>query len=131
MVMVMAMATEIVIITTTISILAISLALNLTLTPSVLGFGDFSVQNVTHFYGNKDESTTYMVLGDVLNNGLTTDDAELSLTLYDANQTIIGVSKTYDDNVPPGEKVPFKFEINGGQVSGGMDNIADYRIQTQ
>jgi hypothetical protein len=123
--MIMAIA----IITTTISIFAISLAL--TLTPSVLGFGDFSVQNVTHFYGNKDESTTYMVLGDVVNNGLTTDDAELSLTLYDANQTIIGVSKLYDDSVPPAEKVPFKFEITGGQVSGGIDNIANFRIQTQ
>jgi hypothetical protein len=125
------MVMVIVIITTTISILAISLALNLTLTPSVLGFGDFSVQNVTHFYGNQDERTTYVVLGDVLNKGLTTDDAEVSLTLYDAYHTIIGVSKVYDDNVPPGEKVPFKFVITGGQVSGGIDNIVNYRIQTQ
>lgn len=112
-------------------IIAAAAAVGFSLTPSVLGFGDFSVENITHFYGNKDESTTYMVLGDVMNNGLTTEDAEISLTLYNDKGTIIGVSKTYDDNVPPGQKVPFKFEINGGQVSGGIDNIADYRIQTQ
>lgn len=123
MVMVMGAAIAIAI-TTTISFLTLA-------GQNVLGFGDFQTLNVTHFYGNKDESTTYMVLGDVINHGLTTDDAELSLTLYNANQTIIGVAKTYDDSVPPGQKVPFRFEINGGQVSGGIDNIANYRLQTQ
>ena len=78
------------------------------------------------FYDNNEFLPGLHIVGEVLNN--TTETArfvEVSATLYDASNKVVGVGHTYTNpsDIKPGKKAPFEIIVYRDNVKGGNLNI--------
>ena len=81
------------------------------------------------FNDNSEFSPTYHIVGEVQNNG--TDTAkfvEVSATLYDSSNQVIGTDFTFTkpSTIEPGMKAPFEILVSKDKVKGGDFSIIDH-----
>ena len=86
--------------------------------------------------GFNDNDTTlpqYHIVGEVQNNGQQTAKfVEISATLYDSNNKVIGTEFTFTkpSDIEPGQKAPFEITVGTDKVMGGDLSIIDhYAVQ--
>jgi hypothetical protein len=75
----------------------------------------------------------YHIVGEVQNNGTRTAKfVQVSATLYDSNNKVIGTdfSFTNPSDIEPGQKAPFEVTVGTDKVMGGDLSIIDhYAVQ--
>jgi hypothetical protein len=94
------------------------------------GVIDLTVQGVSAFVPEGRE--IYTITGEVFNNNtFPFNGVQVSTTLYDNNSQVVGVGSGYTSpsGIQPGLKAPFKIDIFGGEIRGGIDAINNYTLQ--
>ena len=85
------------------------------------------------FNDNDPNLPQYHIVGEVQNNGQQTAKfVEVSATLYDSNNKVIGTEFTFTkpSDIEPGQKAPFEITVDTDKVMGGDLNIIDhYAVQ--
>ena len=85
------------------------------------------------FNDNNPSLPQYHIVGEVLNNGTQTAKfVQVSATLYDSNNKVIGTEFTYTNpsDIDPGQKAPFEVTVGTDKVMGGDLSIIDhYAVQ--
>jgi hypothetical protein len=85
------------------------------------------------FNDNDPSSPQYHIVGEVQNNGQETAKfVEVSATLYDSNNKVIGTESTFTkpNDIEPGQKAPFEITVGTDKVMGGDLSIIDhYAVQ--
>ena len=85
------------------------------------------------FNDNDPNLPQYHIVGEVQNNGSETAKfVEVSATLYDSNNKVIGTESTFTkpSEIDPGQKAPFEITVGTDKVMGGDLSIIDhYAIQ--
>lgn len=85
------------------------------------------------FNDNDANLPQYHIVGEVQNNGSETAKfVEVSATLYDSNNKVIGTGSAFTkpENIDPGQKAPFEITVDTNDVMGGDLSIIDhYAIQ--
>jgi hypothetical protein len=75
----------------------------------------------------------YHIVGEVQNNGSgTAKFVEVSATLYDSNNKVVGTEFTFTKprDIEPGQKAPFEITVGTDKVMGGDLSIIDhYAVQ--
>ncbi|MGA7369609.1 MAG: FxLYD domain-containing protein [Nitrososphaeraceae archaeon] len=100
------------------------------LNQSGAGVIDLTVQGVSAFA--PEGRDIYTITGEVFNNNTFPFNAvQVSTTLYDNNSQVVGVGSGYTSpsGIQPGLKAPFKIDIFGGEIRGGIDAINNYTLQ--
>jgi len=91
---------------------------------------DLNVQGVSAFV--PEGRDIYTITGEVLNNNtFPFNSVQVSTTLYDNNSQVVGVGSGYTSpsGIQPGLKAPFKIDIFGGEIRGGIGAISNYTLQ--
>jgi uncharacterized membrane protein YwzB len=115
-------------------IVAVSLAtaVSLFLITYTDAFAALHVQRLNSFYVKNEttEKPLLMVLGQFINNGTKTQpEVDISLTLFDDNNKIVGVFFQYNYDVKVGDTLPFRFRVNPTYVQdNNLSNINNYTI---
>ncbi len=94
------------------------------------GMIDLSIQGVSAFV--PEGRDIYTITGEVFNNNtFPFNGVQVSTTLYDNNSQVVGVGSGYTSpsGIQPGLKAPFKIDIFGGEIMGGIDAINNYTLQ--
>ena len=85
------------------------------------------------FNDNNPDLPQYHIVGEVQNNGTETAKfVEVSATLYDNNNKVIGTESTFTTprDIEPGQKAPFEITVGTDKVMGGDLSIIDhYAVQ--
>lgn len=85
------------------------------------------------FNDNDPNLPQYHIVGEVQNNGSETAKfIEVSATLYDSNNKVIGTESTFTkpSDIEPGQKAPFEITVSTDKVMGGDLSIIDhYTVQ--
>ena len=85
------------------------------------------------FNDNDPNLPQYHIVGEVQNNGTETAKfVEVSATLYDSNNKVIGTESTFTkpSDIDPGQKAPFEVTVGTDKVMGGDLSIIDhYAVQ--
>jgi hypothetical protein len=85
------------------------------------------------FNDNDQTLPQYHIVGEVQNNGQQTAKfVEVSATLYDSNNKVIGTEFIFTKprDIDPGQKAPFEITVDTDKVMGGDLNIIDhYAVQ--
>ena len=85
------------------------------------------------FNDNDPNLPQYHIVGEVQNNGTETAKfVEVSATLYDSNNKVIGTESTFTkpSDIDPGQKAPFEITVGTDKVMGGDLSIIDhYAVQ--
>ena len=85
------------------------------------------------FNDNDPNLPQYHIVGEVQNNGSETAKfVEVSATLYDSNNKVIGTESTFTkpSDIEPGQKAPFEVTVGTDKVMGGDLSIIDhYAVQ--
>jgi uncharacterized protein (TIGR02588 family) len=85
------------------------------------------------FNDNAPSLPQYHIVGEVQNNGAQTAKfVQVSATLYDSNNKVIGTdfSFTNPSDIDPGQKAPFEITVGTDKVMGGDLGIIDhYAVQ--
>jgi len=100
------------------------------LNQSGAGMIDLNVQGVSAFV--PEGRDIYTITGEVFNNNtFPFNSVQVSTTLYDNNSQVVGVGSGYTSpsGIQPGLKAPFKIDIFGGEIRGGIDAIYNYTLQ--
>ena len=100
------------------------------LNQSGAGMIDLNVQGVSAFV--PEGRDIYTITGEVFNNNtFPFNSVQVSTTLYDNNSQVVGVGSGYTSpsGIQPGLKAPFKIDIFGGEIRGGIDTIYNYTLQ--
>ena len=123
-----------IVLTCTISIIVINteaFAQNQTIqNQSGIGKIDLNVQGVSAFV--PEGRDIYTITGEVFNNNtFPFNSVQVSTTLYDNNSQVVGVGSGYTSpsGIQPGLKAPFRIDIFGGEIRGGIDAISNYTLQ--
>ena len=99
------------------------------LNQSGAGMIDLNVQGVSAFVP---EGRDIYTITEVFNNNtFPFNSVQVSTTLYDNNSQVVGVGSGYTSpsGIQPGLKAPFKIDIFGGEIRGGIDAINNYTLQ--
>jgi len=89
---------------------------------------DLNVQGVSAFV--PEGRDIYTITGEVLNNNtFPFNSVQVSTTLYDNNSQVVGSGYTSPSGIQPGLKAPFKIDIFGGEIRGGIGAISNYTLQ--
>lgn len=98
-------------------------------------FAAFPVQNLNSFITSNQTSgePVLVIVGEFINNGPDREDyVDIAATLYDENRRIIGVSPFYEDDIKPGDIIPFNLQIGANEVQGGdLNRVADFRVTAE
>jgi hypothetical protein len=91
--------------------------------------GGLKIVSSNGFKDNNEFSPSYHIVGEVQNNG--SDKAEfvqVSATLYDSSNQVIGTESTYTNpsTIDPGAKAPFEILVSTDKVKGGDLNIINH-----
>ena len=100
------------------------------LNQSGAGIIDLNVQGVSAFV--PEGRDIYTITGEVFNNNtFPFNSVQVSTTLYDNNSQVVGVGSGYTSpsGIQPGLKAPFKIDIFGGEIRGGIEAISNYTLQ--
>jgi len=100
------------------------------LNQSGAGIIDLNVQGVSAFV--PEGRDIYTITGEVFNNNtFPFNSVQVSTTLYDNNSQVVGVGSGYTSpsGIQPGLKAPFKIDIFGGEIRGGIGVISNYTLQ--
>jgi len=100
------------------------------LNQSGTGMIDLNVQGVSAFV--PEGRDIYTITGEVFNNNtFPFNSVQVSTTLYDNNSQVVGVGSGYTSpsGIQPGLKAPFKIDIFGGEIRGGIGVISNYTLQ--
>jgi hypothetical protein len=123
-----------IVLTCTISIIVINteaFAQNQTIqNQSGTGKIDLNVQGVSAFV--PEGRDIYTITGEVFNNNtFPFNSVQVSTTLYDNNSQVVGVGSGYTSpsGIQPGLKAPFRIDIFGGEIRGGIDAISNFTLQ--
>jgi hypothetical protein len=85
------------------------------------------------FNDNDPDLPQYHIVGEVQNNGSETAKfVEVSATLYDSDNKVIGTESTFTkpSEIEPGQKAPFEITVGTDKVMGGDLSIIDhYAVQ--
>ena len=98
------------------------------LNQSGAGMIDLNVQGVSAFVP---EGRDIYTITEVFNNNtFPFNSVQVSTTLYDNNSQVVGVGSGYTSpsGIQPGLKAPFKIDIFGGEIRGGIDAINNYTL---
>ena len=91
---------------------------------------DLNVQGVSAFV--PEGRDIYTITGEVFNNNTYPfNSVQVSTTLYGNNSQVVGVGSGYTSpsGIQPGLKAPFKIDIFGGELMGGIDSINNFTLQ--
>ena len=91
---------------------------------------DLNVQGVSVFV--PEGRDIYTITGEVFNNNtFPFKSVQVSTTLYGNNSQVVGVDSGYTSpsGIQPGLKAPFKIDIFGGEIMGGIDSINIFTLQ--
>jgi hypothetical protein len=94
------------------------------------GMLDLDIQGVSAFA--PEDRNIYTITGEVYNNNtFPFNSVQVSTTLYDSNGQVIGVGSGYTSpsGIQPGLKAPFKIDIFGTEIMGGIDAINNFTLQ--
>jgi hypothetical protein len=94
------------------------------------GMLDLDIQGVSAFV--PEDRNIYTITGEVYNNNtFPFNSVQVSTTLYDSNGQVIGVGSGYTSpsGIQPGLKAPFKIDIFGTEIMGGIDAISNFTLQ--
>jgi hypothetical protein len=84
------------------------------------------------FNDNDPTLPQYHIVGEVQNNGSETAKFEVSATLYDSNNKVIGTESTFTkpSDIDPGQKAPFEITVGTDKLMGGdLSIIHHYAVQ--
>jgi hypothetical protein len=85
------------------------------------------------FNDNDPDLPQYHIVGEVQNNGAETAKfVEVSATLYDSNNKVVGTESTFPkpSDIDPGQKAPFEITVGTNDVMGGDLSVIDhYAVQ--
>jgi hypothetical protein len=90
---------------------------------------DLNVQGVSAFVP---EGRDIYTITEVFNNNtFPFNSVQVSTTLYGNNSQVVGVGSGYTSpsGIQPGLKAPFKIDIFGGEIMGGIDSINIFTLQ--
>jgi hypothetical protein len=91
---------------------------------------DLDIQGVSAFV--PEDRNIYTITGEVFNNNtFPFNSVQVSTTLYDSNGQVVGVGSgfTSPSGIQPGLKAPFKIDIFGTEIMGGIDAISNFTLQ--
>jgi hypothetical protein len=94
------------------------------------GMLDLDIQGVSAFV--PEDRNIYTITGEVYNNNtFPFNSVQVSTTLYDSNGQVIGVGSGYTSpsGIQPGLKAPFKVDIFGTEIMGGIEAINNFTLQ--
>jgi hypothetical protein len=94
------------------------------------GMLDLDIQGVSAFV--PEDRNIYTITGEVYNNNtFPFNSVQVSTTLYDSNRQVIGVGSGYTSpsGIQPGLKAPFKVDIFGTEIMGGIEAINNFTLQ--
>jgi hypothetical protein len=98
-------------------------------------FALFPVQNLNSFTVSNQTSgePIFVIVGEFTNNGPDREDfVDIAATLYDENRRIISVQPFYEDDIKPGDTIPFNLQIPASAVEGGdLAKVADFRVTAE
>jgi hypothetical protein len=85
------------------------------------------------FPDNNEFLPTYHIVGEVQNNGTSTAKfVQISATLYDSNNQVIGTGNAFTNpaDIEPSQKAPFEVLVTKDSVKGGDLSLIDhYAVQ--
>ncbi|MFZ0556408.1 MAG: FxLYD domain-containing protein [Nitrososphaeraceae archaeon] len=91
---------------------------------------DLEIRGVSAFV--PEGRNIYSITGEVFNNNtFPFNSVQVSATLYDKNDQVVGVGSgfTSPSGIQPGLKAPFKIDIFGTEIMGGIDAINNSTLQ--
>jgi hypothetical protein len=91
---------------------------------------DLDIQGVSAFV--PEDRNIYTITGEVFNNNtFPFNGVQVSATLYDNNGQVVGVGSdfTSPSGIQSGIKAPFKVDIFGTEIMGGIDAVNNYTLQ--
>jgi hypothetical protein len=91
---------------------------------------DLDIQGVSAFI--PEDRNIFTVTGEVFNNNtFPFNSVQVSTTLYDNNGQVVGVGSgfTSPSGIQPGLKAPFKINIFGTEIMGGVGAVDNFTLQ--
>ena len=89
---------------------------------------DLEIRGVSAFV--PEGRNIYSITGEVFNNNtFPFNSVQVSATLYDKNDQVVGSDFTSPSGIQPGLKAPFKIDIFGTEIMGGIDAINNSTLQ--
>jgi hypothetical protein len=91
---------------------------------------DLDIQGVSAFV--PENRNIYTITGEVFNNNtFPFNSVQVSATLYDNNGQVVGVGSgfTSPSGIQSGLKAPFKIDIFGTEIMGGVEAINNFTLQ--
>lgn len=91
---------------------------------------DLDIQGMSAFV--PEGRNIYTITGEVSNeNTFPFNSVQVSATLYDNNGQVVGVGSgfTSPSGIQPGLKAPFKIDIFGTEIMGGVDAVNNFTLQ--
>jgi len=115
-----------------VSILAVAATLGFTVMSMTPVDAAFKVQKLNDFFltNQTTGSPILAIVGQAINNGTETEDQlDISLTLFDRNNSIVGIGLQYDDDVKPNDTLPFEFLVDPSTIENGdFNNVENYTV---
>lgn len=91
---------------------------------------DLDIQGVSAFV--PENQNIYTIRGEVFNNNtFPFNSVQVSATLYDNNGQVVGVGSGYTSpsGIQSGLKAPFKIDIFGTEIMGGIEAVNNFTLQ--
>jgi hypothetical protein len=91
---------------------------------------DLDIRGVSEFV--PEDRNIYTITGEVFNNNtFPFNSVQVSATLYDNNGQVVGVGSgfTSPSGIQSGLKAPFKIDIFGTEIMGGIEAINNFTLQ--
>lgn len=91
---------------------------------------DLDIRGVSAFV--PEDENIYTITGEVFNNNtFPFNSVQVSATLYDNNGQVVGVGSgfTSPSGIQSGLKAPFKIDIFGTEIMGGIEAINNFTLQ--
>jgi hypothetical protein len=91
---------------------------------------DLDIRGVSAFI--PEDRNIFTVTGEVFNNNtFPFNSVQVSTTLYDNNGQVVGVGSgfTSPSGIQPGLKAPFKINIFGTEIMGGVGAVNNFTLQ--
>lgn len=91
---------------------------------------DLDIQGMSAFV--PEGRNIYTITGEVSNENIFPfNSVQVSATLYDNNGQVVGVGSgfTSPSGIQPGLKAPFKIDIFGTEIMGGVDAVNNFTLQ--
>ena len=91
---------------------------------------DLDIRGVSEFV--PEDRNIYTITGEVFNNNtFPFNSVQVSATLYDNNGQVVGVGSgfTSPSGIQSGLKAPFKIDIFGTEIMGGIETINNFTLQ--